>query len=142
MVVDVSEELPPVAADPGLLERAVANLVANALRYSSAAAPVRIEAGRVGERVDLRVIDRGPGVSEADKARIFEPFQRLGDRSASGGVGLGLAVARGFAEAMGGELALEDTPGGGSTAVISLPAMPDARPRVAAGPAAAGGGGS
>ena len=77
---------------------------------------------RCSDRVDLRVIDHGPGIPPADRERIFQPFQRLGDNPANGtGVGLGLAVARGFVEAMGGELAVEDTPGGGSTMVFSLP---------------------
>jgi len=119
--VDVSEQLSPVLADPVLLERVVANLVSNALRYAPADRPVRIEAGRVGDRIDLRVIDRGPGVRPGDRERIFEPFQRLGDRATGSGVGLGLAVARGFTDAMGGELSLDDTPGGGLTTVISLP---------------------
>ena len=118
--VQVSEELPPVLADPVLLERVVANLVSNALRYAPADLPVRIEAGQVGDRIDLRVIDRGPGVAPADRERIFEPFQRLGDRATGSGVGLGLAVARGFTDAMDGELSLDDTPGGGLTTVISL----------------------
>jgi two-component system sensor histidine kinase KdpD len=103
-----------------LLERVVANVVANALRFAPPAEPVRIQAGVAGGRLDLRIIDRGPGVRPGDRARIFEPFQRLGDRASGTGVGLGLAVARGFTAAMGGELVLEDTPGGGLTAVISL----------------------
>ncbi|MFL6075743.1 MAG: DUF4118 domain-containing protein [Mycobacteriales bacterium] len=117
--LDVPETLPPVLADPGLLERVVANLIGNALRYGQGS-PVRVSAGRLGGRVELRVVDRGPGVPAADRDRIFAPFQRLGDRAA-GGVGLGLAVARGFTEAMGGTLTPEDTPGGGLTMVVSLP---------------------
>ena len=137
VVVDVSERLPAVIADPVLLERVVANVVSNALRYTPPDEPVRIEAGEVAGRVDLRIIDRGPGVPPADRERIFEPFQRLGDRAGGGGVGLGLAVARGFTAAMGGELALEDTPGGGLTAVISLspaglPDIPATAPDLAA----------
>ena len=120
VVVDVSERLPAVIADPILLERVVANIVSNALRYAPPDEPVRIQAGEAAGRVDLRVIDRGPGVAPGDRDRIFEPFQRLGDRARGSGVGLGLAVARGFTAAMGGELVLEDTPGGGLTAVISL----------------------
>ncbi len=74
-------------------------------------------------RVDIRVIDRGPGIRPADRELVFQPFQRLVDHRADGaGVGLGLAIARGFVEAMGGELAIEDTPGGGVTMVVGLPA--------------------
>ena len=117
----VPETLPQVMADPALLERALANLVTNALRYSPPDRPVRLEAGAFGTHIDLRVIDSGPGVPAIMRDRIFEPFQRLGDNGTDTGVGLGLAVARGFVRAMGGELELEDTPGGGLTATISLP---------------------
>jgi two-component system sensor histidine kinase KdpD len=82
---------------------------------------VRVEGGRVGQRVDLRVVDHGIGVPVPERERIFEPFQRLGDGGADSGVGLGLAVARGFVEAMGGELSVDDTPGGGLTFTVSLP---------------------
>jgi two-component system, OmpR family, sensor histidine kinase KdpD len=123
--VQVSERLPPVMADPGLLERVVANVVSNALRHSPDDHPVRIEAGAVGHHVHLRIIDQGPGVRPADRDRIFEPFQRLGDRATGTGVGLGLAVARGFTDAMDGELSIEDTPGGGLTTVIALRTAPD-----------------
>ena len=120
VIVEVSEELPAVAADAVLLERVIANVVSNSLRFSPPGVPVRIEAGLVGSRVDLRIIDRGPGVNPVDRDRIFEPFQRLGDRRSGSGVGLGLAVARGFTAAMGGGLHLDDTPGGGLTTIISL----------------------
>ena len=123
VVVDVPESLPRVHADPALLERAVANLVENAVAWSRDALPVRVEAGAVGDRVDLRIVDRGPGVPGDQREQIFQPFQRLGDHGGGGeGVGLGLAVARGFVEAMGGEITAEDTPGGGLTMVVSLPA--------------------
>jgi two-component system sensor histidine kinase KdpD len=118
--VDVPETLPRVVADPGLLERAVANVVDNALVHGDGA-PVRVVAGPVDDGVDLRVVDRGPGIPKVDRDRIFVPFQRLGD-SAGGSVGLGLAVARGFVEAMGGSVEIEDTPGGGLTMVFRLPA--------------------
>jgi two-component system sensor histidine kinase KdpD len=120
--LDLPETLPRVRADAGLLERAVANIVDNARAWSPFDRPVRVEAGAVPDRVDLRVIDHGPGVPFADHEQIFRPFQRLGDNPSNGtGVGLGLAVARGFVEAMGGELTVEDTPGGGLTMVIGMP---------------------
>src|SRR5215207_6550234 len=122
--VDVPETLPPVRADPALLERVVANLVDNALAHAPDATPVRVEAGEVGGTVLIRVIDRGPGIPPSERDRVFEPFQRLGDAPSHGaGVGLGLAVARGFTRAMGGELILDDTPGGGATMVIELEAV-------------------
>jgi two-component system, OmpR family, sensor histidine kinase KdpD len=118
--VFVPETLLPVRADPALLERAVANVVANALAYTPAGDRVRVEATELGRRVQLRVMDRGPGISEQDRQRVFQPFQRLGD-SAPGGVGLGLAVAHGFLGAMGATIVIEETPGGGATVMISLP---------------------
>ena len=126
VVVDVPENLPRVVADAALLERAVANLIDNALTWSPPEPTVRVEAGRCGDRVDLRVVDRGPGIPPAQRDAVLLPFQRLGDGGGASkdGVGLGLAVAKGFVEAMGGELSLEDTPGGGLTGVISLPAPP------------------
>jgi len=125
VVVDVAETLPRVNVDAALLERAIANLVDNAVRHSPADRPVRVEAGSVAHRVDLRVVDRGPGIPVAQRDAIFQPFQRLGDTGADSGVGLGLAVARGFVEAVGGEISVEDTPGGGLTMVISLPVTDD-----------------
>jgi two-component system sensor histidine kinase KdpD len=119
--VTVPEMLPEVLADPTLLERAIANLASNALRYSPSEKPVLIEAGAFGPRIDLRIVDFGTGVPAESRDTVFEPFQRLGDGATDSGVGLGLAVARGFVRAMGGELELDDTPGGGVTAVVSLP---------------------
>ena len=121
--VDVSETLPRVVADPGLLERAIANVVENALVHGERA-PVRVVAGSVDGGVDLRVVDRGPGVSRDERDRMFVPFQRLGDSPQGASVGLGLAVARGFVEAMGGAVEVEDTPGGGLTMVFRLQAAP------------------
>jgi two-component system sensor histidine kinase KdpD len=118
--LDVSESLPRVLADPGLLERVLANVIANAVRFSPAGERVRVTAGAVDGTVDLRVADRGPGVATSERARIFVPFQRLGDSAQGEGVGLGLAVAKGFVEAMGGEVEVEDTPGGGLTIVLRL----------------------
>ncbi len=117
--VDVAETLPRVVADPGLLERAIANVVANALVHGGNAS-VRIVAGSVDAGVDLRVVDRGPGVPAVERDRMFVPFQRLGDSPQGASVGLGLAVARGFVEAMGGTVEVEDTPGGGLTMILRL----------------------
>jgi two-component system sensor histidine kinase KdpD len=120
--LDVDETLPRVKADAALLERAIANVVENALAWSPRDARVGVEAVATQQRVDLHVVDRGPGIPRARRDDVFRPFQRLGDRSNGSGVGLGLAVARGFLEAMGGRIAVEDTPGGGVTMVISLEA--------------------
>ncbi|MFF3904845.1 ATP-binding protein [Streptomyces sp. NPDC001848] len=118
--LDIPETLPMVAVDAGLLERTVANLVENAVKYSPLGTPVLVAASALADRVEVRVVDRGPGVPDEAKERIFEPFQRYGDAPRGAGVGLGLAVARGFAEAMGGTLNAEDTPGGGLTMVLTL----------------------
>jgi two-component system, OmpR family, sensor histidine kinase KdpD len=120
----VAETLPRVHADAALLERAIANVVANAVSWSPPDQPVRVEAGAIAGRVDLRVVDRGPGIPVDQRERMFQPFQRLGDQSNGTGTGLGLAVARGFVDAMGGEITVEDTPGGGLTMVVSLEALP------------------
>ncbi|GHD20851.1 sensor histidine kinase [Streptomyces galbus] len=118
--LDIPETLPMVAVDAGLLERSVANLVENAVKYSPPGRPVLVAASALADRVEVRIVDRGPGVPDEAKERIFEPFQRYGDAPRGAGVGLGLAVARGFAEAMGGTLRAEDTPGGGLTMVLTL----------------------
>ncbi|MGW1637009.1 DUF4118 domain-containing protein [Streptomyces lavendulae] len=139
VLLDVPESLPMVAVDPGLLERSVANVVENAVKYSPRGQPVLVAASFLGDRVEVRVVDRGPGVPDAAKDRIFAPFQRYGDAPRGAGVGLGLAVARGFAEAMDGTLTAEDTPGGGLTMVLTLRAAgrdapaADGPPREAAG---------
>ncbi|MFI1757798.1 ATP-binding protein [Streptomyces sp. NPDC020571] len=121
--LDIPETLPMVAVDAGLLERAMANLVENAVKYSPDDRTVLVAASALADRVEVRVVDRGPGVPDEAKDRIFEPFQRYGDAPRGAGVGLGLAVARGFAEAMGGTLNAEDTPGGGLTMVLTLRAV-------------------
>ncbi|MFJ9523543.1 DUF4118 domain-containing protein [Kitasatospora sp. NPDC101801] len=129
--LDVPESLAMVRADGGLLERALANLVENAVKYSSDVLVRAAVIDRPGaaRQVEVRIVDRGPGVPEDAKERIFAPFQRYGDAPRGAGVGLGLAVARGFVEAMGGTLAAEDTPGGGLTMVVVLPAaVPEPTP--------------
>ncbi|KOV71273.1 histidine kinase [Streptomyces sp. AS58] len=122
VALDIPETLPMVATDKGLLERVVANVVENAVKYNPEEEPVLVAASAIADRVELRVVDRGPGVPDDAKEHIFAPFQRYGDAPSGAGVGLGLAVARGFAEAMDGTLNAEDTPGGGLTMVLSLPA--------------------
>jgi two-component system sensor histidine kinase KdpD len=111
-------------ADSGLLERVLVNLVDNALRYASNSL-VRINAGRVGDRVLIAVVDEGPGIPRGTEEQLFEPFQRLGDHDNTSGVGLGLSVARGFVEAMGGTVSATDTPGGGLTVEVDLAAPPE-----------------
>ncbi len=122
VILDLPEDVPPVIADAGLLERALANIVANAAAYSPAGDPPRIVAGAVDGGVDVRIVDRGPGVPAAERDRMFVPFQRLGDSNPREGVGLGLAVARGFVEAMKGSIEVDDTPGGGLTVIVRLKA--------------------
>ncbi len=123
--LDVPDDLPFALADPGLLERVVANLIANAREASPPDRPVLIT-GRLNLAGDLelRVIDHGPGIRSADRDRVFAPFQRLGDRTSEGGLGLGLAIARGFVDAMHGTITPTSTPGGGLTMTITLPAAP------------------
>jgi two-component system sensor histidine kinase KdpD len=117
--VDVADAV--AMADGGLLERVLANLIDNALRYA-ADSPVRVTAGQVGRRVLIAVVDEGPGIPRGTESQLFAPFQRLGDQDNSIGVGLGLSVARGFVEAMGGTISTTDTPGGGLTVEIDLAA--------------------
>jgi two-component system, OmpR family, sensor histidine kinase KdpD len=119
--VDVDDAV--VMADGGLLERVLANLIDNAVRYAPDS-PVRVTAGQVGARVLIAVIDEGPGIPRGAEEQLFAPFQRLGDHDTSIGVGLGLSVARGFVEAMGGTISATDTPGGGLTVEIDLAAPP------------------
>jgi two-component system sensor histidine kinase KdpD len=122
ITVTVPDEIAEVRADPGLLERIFVNLLSNAVRYSPPDRPPIVTVSEHGGMVEVRVIDRGPGIADEDRERVFLPFQRLGDRDNSNGVGLGLALSRGLAEAMGGTLGPENTPGGGLTMTLALPA--------------------
>jgi two-component system sensor histidine kinase KdpD len=115
----VPDGMPMMLADPGLLERVLANLFANALQHSPPDRPPALQAHRVADTIVMEVIDHGPGVPDELKTRMFEPFQRFDERKV--GVGLGLAVAKGFTEAMGGVIVAADTPGGGLTVRITLP---------------------
>jgi K+-sensing histidine kinase KdpD len=121
VIVRIPPELPRIMVDPPLLERVIANVAANALRYSPSGSPPLLSASARGARVILRVVDYGPGVPEADRDRIFSAFQRLGDDRSAIGVGLGLTLSRGLAEAMHGTLEPEETSGGGLTMAISVP---------------------
>jgi two-component system sensor histidine kinase KdpD len=122
VTVDLPHTLPLVEADPALLERVIANLLANALRHSPPGRPPLLTGSALGDTVEIRVVDRGQGIPAAERDRVFAPFQRLGDTDNTTGVGLGLALARGLTEAMHGTVQPEDTPGGGLTMVVSMPA--------------------
>jgi two-component system, OmpR family, sensor histidine kinase KdpD len=125
--VAMAPALPRVRTDPVLLERAVANLIDNSLVHADGNG-LRVEAAPVAGRVDIRIIDRGPGIPRQDRDRVFLPFHRFGDSTSRAGLGLGLAVARGFIEAVGGDLDIDDTPGGGCTMVVRLPTAGPDRP--------------
>ncbi|SDI76792.1 two-component system, OmpR family, sensor histidine kinase KdpD [Frankineae bacterium MT45] len=119
--LSLPEDLPAVQADAALLERVVANLLQNALRYAPDEQPPQITGVPEGEHVRLSIIDHGPGLPAESQEAIFAPFQRMDDAPVNGaGVGLGLAIARGFTEAMGGSVEVEATPGGGATFVVTL----------------------
>ncbi|MCW2505160.1 MAG: osmosensitive channel histidine kinase KdpD [Actinomycetia bacterium] len=126
--VTLADDLPEVHADPALVERVLVNVIGNALRYSPPGRPPVITLSDHGGLVEVRIIDHGPGIPAAERDRVFLPFQRLGDRDNDTGVGLGLALSRGLAEAMGGTLVPGTTPGGGLTMILSLPAASDPRP--------------
>ncbi len=119
--LELASGIHPVNADEVLLQRAVVNLLANALRFSPAGTAPIIATSEFGDRVQLRVIDAGPGIPPERREDVFVAFQRLGDTDNTTGVGLGLALSKGFVEAMHGTLEAEDTPGGGLTMVIELP---------------------
>jgi len=126
--VEVAADLPLAMADAGLVERVLANLVGNAMRYAPAGCPPYVAASHLGDKVEIRVVDQGPGIPVEDRERVFLPFQRMGDTDNTTGVGLGLALARGLTEAMNGTLEPEETPGGGLTMVLTLPVAPREQP--------------
>jgi two-component system sensor histidine kinase KdpD len=122
VAVECPDDTPRVVVDGPLLERALVNVVSNALRYSPSDAPPTISADAAEDHVELRVVDHGPGLAESERSMMFVPFQRLGDTDNTTGVGLGLALSRGLIEAMAGTITPETTPGGGLTICIVLPA--------------------
>lgn len=124
--LDLPPDTPPASADPVLLQRVIVNLLLNAQRYNPAGTRVRVAASAFGGTVEIRVTDHGPGVAPERLDQIFVPFQRQGDTDNTTGLGLGLALSKGFVEAMGGVLTPEDTPGGGMTMVIALTTCPGA----------------
>ena len=123
--VEVPQDLEQVSADSVLMQRIVVNLLLNALRHGTGTRRPILSASQFAGRTEVRVIDFGPGIPAAEKDAVFVPFQRHGDTDNLTGLGLGLALSRGFAEGMGGSLAAEDTPGGGLTMVLSLPSVPE-----------------
>jgi two-component system sensor histidine kinase KdpD len=139
--VHIPDDLPYLHADPGLLERIIVNLVANALRFSPPAQPPLVTASTLRDTIEIRIIDHGPGIPRDRWDDVFLPFQRLGDRDNHTGVGLGLALSRGLTEAMGGTLNPEETPGGGLTMTLALPTRNshDPHPGRTAGPRGAHG---
>ena len=123
VLADIPPGLGEVMTDPAIMERVIVNLVGNALRYSPAASPPLVTARSLADRIEIRVVDHGPGIPEAHRKRVFLPFHRLGGSADRTSVGLGLVVSRGLTEAMGGTVEPVETPGGGLTMVVSLPAV-------------------
>ncbi|MEO6349305.1 MAG: ATP-binding protein, partial [Candidatus Limnocylindrales bacterium] len=119
--VDIPLDTPLALCDSTLLERTLANIIGNALRFSPEGATVGIDAAAIGPAVHIRVVDRGVGISPSERSKVLSPFQRLGDNPNGDGVGLGLSIAQGFVDAMNGTMTLDDTPGGGLTVTIALP---------------------
>jgi two-component system sensor histidine kinase KdpD len=122
--VTFSDPSPSVRVDAHQIERVLANLVENAIKYSPVGEPVRVQVAATPSEAVIRVIDHGPGVPVQERERIFEPFNRGTRHGDVGGAGLGLAIARGFAEANGGQLWVESRSGQGATFVLSLPTAP------------------
>ncbi len=121
--LQVPEDLPLVQADVGLLQRVLVNVIDNAVRHGGAEGSIEVVAQAGAESAKIEVIDHGPGLRAEEKDSLFEPFQRLDDHGTEG-VGLGLSVARGFVEAMGGAMVADETPGGGLTMRIRLKVDP------------------
>jgi two-component system sensor histidine kinase KdpD len=124
--VTLAHDPPLVRGDASQLQRVVVNLVENALKFSPPERPVEVSVARAGKLVEIAITDHGPGIPEADRDRIFEPFYRSEQPGVTGS-GLGLAIALGLAEANGCRLAVGATPGGGSRFVLALPVPADKR---------------
>jgi two-component system sensor histidine kinase KdpD len=120
--IALPDDSPSVRVDPGQLRRVLVNLLENALKYSPSGEPVRVQVAATPSEAVVRVIDHGPGVPPDERELIFEPFHRGTRSGGAAGAGLGLAIARGFAEANGGRVAVESRAGQGATFVLSLPA--------------------
>jgi two-component system sensor histidine kinase KdpD len=114
------DNLPDVPMDVMQIDQVVTNLLENAVKFSPPGTPIRVSAGRWQDAVEVRVSDRGPGIPQDERDRMFEPFVR-GDRNASEGAGLGLSIGRAIVESHGGRIWIEGTPGGGTTVVFQLP---------------------
>jgi two-component system sensor histidine kinase KdpD len=119
--LEIDNELDEIVADPALLERAIANVLSNALLWSPTPDSVAIYAHERGGNAQIHIVDHGPGIPVDQRSTVLQPFHRLGDSSISGGLGLGLAIADRLMASMNGHLELRDTPGGGLTVVLTLP---------------------
>jgi two-component system, OmpR family, sensor histidine kinase KdpD len=135
--VRVPETIPPVLADPVLLEQVLANLLDNAVRYANGS-PIAVVGRELKDSVELRVVDHGPGIPEPERERIFDQFYRLkGGGKRPEGTGMGLSICRGIVAALRGGLRVETTPGGGATFILTLPLAPRVdRSGASAGPGA------
>jgi two-component system sensor histidine kinase KdpD len=124
ITLDIDSELAPLRVDPLLLEHAVANALENAVVHDPGAHEIVVRAAERGNRVELDVVDHGPGIPSGDRERVFDEFVRLDPRTERRGSGLGLTIVRALTEANGGTVRLDETPGGGTTVVFDLPADP------------------
>lgn len=119
--LDIDRDLDEIIADPALLERALANILSNALSWSPTPHSIGIFAHRKVDNAHIHIVDHGPGIPVDQHTSVLQPFHRLGDTSVNGGLGLGLAIADRLIASMNGQLELRDTPGGGLTVVVILP---------------------